>query len=66
MDLYREVQEAARCLDLSVPVENVEFLVRNLRPEGLVLRTQAADREQADELLHQAVGWCGTHVARET
>ena len=62
MELYRQVQAAGRCLDISAPLENVEYLVRHLRPEGLVLRTSAADPEQADELLGLAVKWCGTRV----
>jgi len=62
LDFYRQVQAAGRCLDLSVPREHVEFLVRHLRPEGLVLRTWADSVEEADELLDAAVQWCGTHV----
>jgi hypothetical protein len=64
LDLYREVQTAGRCLDLSVPPEHVEFLIRRLRPEGVMLRTRADSPEKADELLDAAVGWCGTHVSR--
>lgn len=61
MDLYRRVQGAGRCLDINVPVENIEFLVRHLRPEGLILRTSVKTQEQADELLDNAVKWCGTN-----
>jgi len=62
VDLYRRVQSAGRCLDLSVPQENMEFLIRHLRPEGLLLRTRVATRDEADELVANAVKWCGTHV----
>ena len=62
IDLYRRVQSAGRGLDLYVPMENMEYLIRHLRPEGVVLRTQAETPEQADELLDNAVRWCGTHV----
>jgi hypothetical protein len=62
LDLYREVQAAGRCLDLDVPAEHVEFLVRRLRPEGVMLRTREDSPERADELLHLAGGWCGTHA----
>jgi len=51
LDLYRQVQAAGRCLDLSASPPMVEFLVRYLRPEGLVLRTRAATPEQAHELI---------------
>jgi hypothetical protein len=66
LDLYREVQAADRCLDLDVPAENVEFLVRHLRPEGVMLRTHVDSPERAEELLRQAVRWCGTHAAAAT
>jgi len=62
MELYRQVQKAGRCLDLSAPLENMEFLIRHLRPEGLILRTCVETQEQADELLDNAVKWCGTDV----
>ena len=64
MELFRRIQGAGRCLDLSVPMENMEYLIRHLRPEGLMLRTQADSPAQADELLHKAVSWCGSHVQR--
>jgi len=63
--LYRQVQAAGRCLDLSVPPENVEFLIRHLRPEGVVLRTWAPSLEAAAELLENAVKWCGSHFNRD-
>jgi len=62
IDLYRRIQEAGCGLDLSTPIENVEFLIRHLRPEGVIIRTGTKSREQADELLENAVKWCGTHV----
>lgn len=62
LDLYRQVQAARRCLDLHTPPENVEFVIRHLRPEGLIVRTWASTREQADELVHLAAKWCGTHA----
>ena len=62
LDLYRQVQAAGRCLDIDVPIENVELLIRHLRPEGLVIRTYVAKPELADELLDKAVKWCGTHI----
>ena len=64
LDFYRQVQAAGRGLDLGVPPEHVEFLIRHLRPEGVVLRTWAASPEAADELVDNAVKWCGSHVGR--
>ena len=63
MELYRQVQAAGRCLDLHVSrKENVEYLIRHLRPEGLVIRTGVGSIAEAEELLDHAVKWCGTHV----
>jgi len=66
MDLYRLVQKRGRCLDISVPREHVEYVVRRLRPEGLVVRTSAAGHEQADELVEQTAQWAGTHAGSES
>jgi hypothetical protein len=64
IDFYREVQAAGRCLDISACFENMEYLIRNLRPEGLVLRTWAPSREAGEDLLNNATKLCGSHVAR--
>lgn len=60
IDLYRRVQAEGRCLDLDAPPGHMEYLVRHLRPEGLLLRTEAATPEAADQLLEDAVRWCGS------
>jgi len=62
IDVYRKVQAGGRCLDLSAPPENIEYLVRHLRPEGLILRTGAPTIEQADELVANAPAWAGSHA----
>jgi hypothetical protein len=61
VDLYRRVQAAGRCLEISTPVENVEYVIRRLRPEGLLVRTSVRTPEQGEELLRNAVKWSGTH-----
>ncbi|HUS48321.1 MAG TPA: hypothetical protein VNA25_29500 [Phycisphaerae bacterium] len=66
IDLYRRIQAAGRGLDISAPMENMEYLIRRLTPERLFLRTQADSIEQAEELLHNARKWCGTHVRAES
>ena len=65
LDFYRRVQAAGRGLDLGVSPENVECLVRHLRPEGLFISTSAPDVAAAEALLDRAVTWCGTHVDRD-
>ncbi len=62
LELYRMVQAAGRGLDLHTSPASVEFLIRRLRPEGLLLHLGVGSKEQADELLHNAVKWCGSHV----
>jgi len=62
MDLYRQVQSAGRCLELYASADNIEYLIRHLRPEGLILRIRVGSPAEADELLANAVKWCGTHV----
>ncbi|MHB1458313.1 MAG: hypothetical protein ACYC0V_15500 [Armatimonadota bacterium] len=62
LELYRSIQTAGRCVDIAVPPENVECLVRHLNPEGLVIRTWASTRTHAEELLENSTKWCGTHA----
>ncbi len=64
--LYRRVQAAGRCLDLQAPAEQVEYLVRRLRPEGLLVRTFVKTPEQGEELLRNCVKWAGSHVEQNT
>ena len=64
LDFYRRVQQAGRCLDLSVPAANVEFLVRHLRPEGLHIAVNVETIVKAEELLENAVKWCGSDIHR--
>jgi len=65
IELYRQVQKAGRGLDLSAGYGNVEYLIRRLRPEGLLIRTWVDSEEKADELLHNAVQWCGTDIGKK-
>ena len=64
MHIYRQVQAAGRCLDIQAPWENVEYLIRRLRPEGLLLRTCAPSLEAADALLENAAKWSGSDLTR--
>lgn len=64
MDLYRSIQDAGRCLDIAVPHESVEYLIRHLNPEGLVIRTCVPTSDHAEEMLENSVKWCGTHISQ--
>lgn len=62
MELYRQIQSAGRGLDIDLTSDDLEYVIRRLRPEGLIIRTKMDSPEQAQELLDQAVCWAGTHV----
>jgi hypothetical protein len=61
IDLYRKVQAAGRGLDLHAPPENMEWLIRHLRPDGVVLSTYTASQDEAERLLENAEKWAGSH-----
>jgi hypothetical protein len=62
IDLYKQVQAAGRGLDLDVPFEHMEYLLRNLKPEGIVLRTSVETPEKAEELLETSVKISGSDI----
>ncbi len=62
LDFYRRVQQSGKCLDIDAGPENVEFLIRHLRPEGLAISTSAGSNAEAGELTANAVRWAGSHV----
>lgn len=64
LEFYRRVQKARRCLCISVATDELEFVIRHLRPEGLFIGTGAKSVAEADELLDKAVKWAGTHASR--
>lgn len=65
-ELYRRVQAAGRCLEVHAPRENVEWLARHLRPEGLLIRAGARTPQEADELVDLTRRWTGSHVGDRT
>ena len=62
LEFYRRVQATGRCLDVDVPLEHVEFLIRHLRPEGLHIGTWVNSLAEAEELLDNAVKLCGRDI----
>lgn len=64
LEFYQRVQKARRCLDIEVWPEHVEFLIRRLRPEGLHLAVHVKSIAEAEELLANAVKWCGADIHR--
>lgn len=63
IDIYRQVQAAGRGLDLHCPWDGLEYLIRHLRPGGVVLRSSAPSQEAAEELIANAPRWAGSHAA---
>ncbi len=55
--LYRRILGAGKSLELSVGIEEVKPLVRELGPNGLLLHTTAPTEEEARDLLRQALSW---------
>jgi len=65
LEFFRKVQKSGRCLDLVAPaVEQAEFLIRHLRPEGLFISMSVGTVTEVGEILDKAVKWAGTHVHR--
>jgi len=62
---YCEIQAAGRCVDMSVSAKGVglktlEYVIRHLSPEGLVIHTSVETPEKAEQLLVDAVKWSGS------
>ncbi|MHB0998716.1 MAG: hypothetical protein ACYC27_05665 [Armatimonadota bacterium] len=62
LDLYRQIQNAGRCVDLYVAWDDMEALIKGLKPEGLVLRTAAPSLEAAQELIDHTAKWSGSDI----
>ncbi len=57
LDLYRTIQAAGKAVHISVPVADVEPLVRALDPGLLCLETWVSSPDEADALLRAAERW---------
>ncbi len=55
--LLRRIQARGKRLVLYCEAEEVETLLAHLEPEGLLLQTQCATQEQAEELIRQVGRW---------
>ena len=52
---------AGRCVDIEIRGrKDVEYIIRHLRPEGLLIHTRAENPEDAQKLLADAVKWSGS------
>lgn len=57
LDLYKKIQAAGKIVHISVPVGNIEPLVKQLDPRLLCINTGCENPRQADELLAAAKRW---------
>lgn len=57
IELCRRIQAAGKPLYLACRPDEVETLLRELRPEGLMLATACADEDAARDLLALVPGW---------
>lgn len=57
MAMYRTIQAAGKIINIDLPKENVEPLVRALDPALMLLQTGCASREEGERLLEQSAVW---------
>ncbi|MHB8996637.1 MAG: uroporphyrinogen decarboxylase/cobalamine-independent methonine synthase family protein [Armatimonadota bacterium] len=55
LDLYQRIQAGGKGVVISVPYEEVETAVQELKPEGLFILTSAPSADAAEALLERAV-----------
>lgn len=55
--LLRKIQQAGKLIHITVPANEVEPLLRELSPKGLMLETYCADEDEAKILLKKAFQW---------
>jgi phosphoglycolate phosphatase-like HAD superfamily hydrolase len=53
LDLFRRIQAAGKGVVISLPYDEVETAVRELRPEGLFILTGAPSPDAAEALLEK-------------
>jgi len=59
--LLKRIQVGGKALKLYDKIENVERLIRELNPAGLMVATGARSEEEARDLLRLAEGWAKRH-----
>ncbi len=57
VDLLRRIQDAGKCIHFSIPPDELDELMANLRPEGVMFSTSASCPEQADAIVAKVAGW---------
>ena len=61
--MYKRIQEAGKLLQVGGKYEEVEVLLQELDPRGVLIQTSAPSVEAADELLRNAEQWSRPRAA---
>ncbi len=62
VSLLRRIQKASKLVHISVPVSDVEPLLRELSPKGLMIETWCATEDEARTPLRKAFVWTKERV----
>ena len=57
LDEIRKIQSAGKCVQISVMPEELEIMLKELEPEGLMYTIDARSQEEAENLLKMAEKW---------
>lgn len=60
-----EKQKAGKLLYISARAENIERLISDLSPRGLLINTSCENEEEAKELLSEAKKWTTKRLRRQ-
>ncbi|MCS7265114.1 MAG: hypothetical protein NZ805_09815 [Armatimonadetes bacterium] len=55
--LLRKIQQAGKLIHIAVPANEIEILLSELSPKGLMLDTYCASEDEAKDLLRKATKW---------
>lgn len=57
LDVIRKIQDAGKCVQINVMPEELEIMLKELKPEGLMYVIDARSQEEAERLLQMAEKW---------
>ena len=55
--IYQKIQDAGKTLHIFVDPDEVDFFIEHLKPEGVMLQTEARSVEEADAILAKVARW---------
>jgi hypothetical protein len=60
--LLKRIQQAGKLIHITVPANEVEPLLQELSPKGLMLDTYCSTEDEAEDLLRKACRWTRERV----